>query len=312
MRRVFIVLLFLFVTVQSLPVTASDSGSERILIFAPHPDDEALSSPGLVKKALSRGDKVKIVLFTCGDANTRSMNAMVEKYPDMTYDRDGDDDFDMIDYGILRHGESISGIKMMGLSPEDVIYMGYPDGGGARIWRSVDPQTSPYTNTDRVPRAYSFAYNPGSLYNRTSCLADFEKIIKDFDPTIVVTPRPTDTHGDHWALDKFVSQALDSLYADLSGFKAHLGYLIHWEKHQPNWPEDTSKWEQPLNHPKPHLEVVLADYDLSIDEKKKIIDQHFSQTLNFGRYLRNFAKETEIFWLESLGPHGSLEEILAF
>lgn len=312
MRRFFIVVLFLFGVSQSFPVTAADPGGERILIFAPHPDDEALSSPGLVRKALSQGDKVKIVIFTCGDANTNAKEALEAEYPEKAVDRDGDGDFDMIDMGILRHEESLSGIKLMGLSPEDVIFMGYPDGGGGRLWRFEEPQTSPYTQTNKVPEAYSFAYNPGSLYNRSSCLADFEKIIRDFDPTIVVTPRPTDTHGDHWSLCKFVSQSLMELYTDLSGFKAHLGYLVHWEKHQPGWPENTSKWEQPANHPKPHLEVVLADYGLSIDEKKKIVDQHLTQTIKFGPYLRNFAKETEIFWLESLGPHGSLEEILAF
>jgi LmbE family N-acetylglucosaminyl deacetylase len=291
---------------------AADSGSERILIFAPHPDDEALSSPGLVRKALSRGDKVKVVLFTCGDANTNSMNSLVEKFPEMTYDRDGDGDFDMIDYGILRHDESISGIKLMGLTPDDVIFMGYPDGGGGRLWRSSDPQMSPYTHTDKVPEAYSFAYNPGSPYNREGCLGDFVSIIKDFNPTIVVTSRPTDTHGDHWSLCKFVSQALMQLHADLPDFKAHLGYLIHWEKHQPDWPEDTLNWEQPANHPKPHIEIDLAEYGLSVEQKKHIIDQHFTQTLNFGRYLRNFAKETEIFWLESLGPAGTLVEIFAW
>ena len=312
MRRIFVVLFVLLVVVFCLPAAASDSGGERILIFAPHPDDEALSSPGLIRKALSRGDKVKIVLFTCGDANRNSMEALEERYPEKAVDRDGDGDFDMIDFGIVRHDESISGIKLMGLTPDDVIFMGYPDGGGGRIWRSVEPQMSPYTHTDKVPEAYSFAYNPGSPYSRAGCLGDFVNIIKDFNPTIVLTPRPTDTHGDHWSLCAFVSQALMQLYGDLPGFKAHLGYLIHWERHQPNWPEDSSEWEQPLNHTKPNIQIPLADSGLTIEEKKQIIDQHLTQTLNFGRYLRNFAKETEIFWLESLGPKGTLEEIIAW
>ncbi len=312
MRREFTLLFFLLGFAQSLPATASDQGTERILIFAPHPDDEALSSPGLVARSLRRGDKVKIVLFTCGDANTSAREALEERYPEKAVDRDGDGDFDMIDFGIVRHDESISGIKLMGLTPDDVIYMGYPDGGGGELWSSVEPQMSPNTHSDKVPVEYTFAYNPGSPYNRTGCLGDFVSIIKDFNPTIVVTPRPTDTHGDHWSLCKFVSQALIQLNPDLPDFKAHLGYLIHWEKHQPGWPEDASEWEQPLNHPKPLIHVDLADAGLTIEDKKQIIDQHLTQTLNFGRYLRNFAKKTEIFWLESLGPQGTLEEILNF
>jgi N-acetyl-1-D-myo-inositol-2-amino-2-deoxy-alpha-D-glucopyranoside deacetylase len=312
MKKIRRILSFLLIIGFCMPAIAAASGGERIMIFAPHPDDEALSSPGLVRKALSQGDKVKVVLFTCGDANASSKEVLVEQHPDRTFDRDGDGDFDMIDYGILRHDESMAAIKLMGLNPEDVIFMGYPDGGGSGIWSSASPQKSPHTNTDKVPLEYDFAYNPGSPYNRSSCLADFISIIREFDPTIVVTPRVTDTHGDHWALAKFVSQALSHLYTDLSNYKAHLGYLIHWEHHQPSWPGDSVEWERPVRHPKPHIQVVLADYGLTIEEKKHIIDQNFSQTLRFGRYLRNFAKRTEIFWLESLGPHGSLEEILAF
>lgn len=312
MKNIFSAFLFLIVSFFSFPALASESGGERILIFAPHPDDEALSSPGLVARALSRGDKVKIVLFTCGDANTNARETLEEMYPEKAVDRDGDGDFDMIDFGILRHDESISGIELMGLTPDDVIFMGYPDGGGGRLWSSVEPQTSPHTHSDKVPGAYTFAYNPGSPYNRAGCLGDFVSIIRDFNPTIVVTTRPTDTHGDHWSLYKFVSQALMQLNADLPDFKAHLGYLIHWEKHQPGWPEDSLEWDQPANHSEPHIEVSLAESGLTVEEKKQIIDQHFTQTLNFGRYLRNFAKETEIFWLESLGPAGTLEEILNF
>ena len=312
MRKSLILSLF-FLTFFGFPGSGlSSPGPERILIFAPHPDDEALSSPGLVRRALNRGDEVKIVLFTCGDANTSAKETLEERYPEKAVDRDGDGDFDMIDFGILRRDESLSGMRMMGLSPDDVIFMGYPDGGGGRLWRFEEPQTSPYTHTNKVPEAYSFAYNPGSPYSRTACLADFVSIIKEFDPTIVVTPRATDTHGDHWTLCKFVSQALMQLYGDLTGYKAHLSYLVHWEKHQPDWPEDSIEWERPLFHPKPDIEVPLAEAGMTVEEKRQIIDQHFTQTLNFGPYLRNFAKETEIFWLESLGPHATLEEILAF
>jgi len=68
MKKGLILPLF-FLTIVGLPGFGLGSpGPERILIFAPHPDDEALSSPGLVRRALNRGDEVKIVLFTCGDA----------------------------------------------------------------------------------------------------------------------------------------------------------------------------------------------------------------------------------------------------
>lgn len=308
-----LILSLLFLIIFGFPGFGLGSpGTERILIFAPHPDDEALSTPGLIRKALSQGDTVKVVLFTCGDANISAMEALVEQHPEKTYDRDGDGDFDMLDYGILRHEETLSGMKLVGLSSDDVTFMGYPDGGCSRVWLSETPHKSPFTLENSVPEAYDFAFNPGNPYSRSACQADFLKIIRGFDPTIVVSPRVTDTHGDHWSLAKFVSQSLAVLYNDLSNYKAHLGYLIHWEANQPSWPERSSEWRHPTGHPKFVIEVSLADYGLSIGEKRKVINEHFSQTLTFGPYLRNFAKRTEIFWLESLGPHGSLEEILAF
>lgn len=312
MKKVVGILSLLFAMSTGLPFILAERGSERIIIFAPHPDDEALSSPGLIRKALSRGDTVKVVLFTCGDANTSAMEELVARHPEMAYDRDGDGDFDMLDYGILRRNETLSGMKLTGLSEDDLIFMGYPDGGCAKIWLSETPYKSPFTLKEAVPEEYGFAYNPGNPYSRSACLADFTGIIRAFDPTIVVTPRVTDTHGDHWSLAKFVTQSLAGLYSELSNYKAHLGYLIHWEANQPSWPERSSEWRHPTGHPEYVIEVSLADYGLSIGEKRKIINEHFSQTLTFGPYLRNFAKRTEIFWLESLGPHGSLEEILAW
>ncbi len=40
---------------------------ERILIFAPHPDDELLGNGGLIQDAKNRGDEVIVVLMTNGD-----------------------------------------------------------------------------------------------------------------------------------------------------------------------------------------------------------------------------------------------------
>ena len=41
----------------------------RILILAPHPDDECLGTGGLIQQALAKGAKVKVVFITNGDNN---------------------------------------------------------------------------------------------------------------------------------------------------------------------------------------------------------------------------------------------------
>ena len=41
----------------------------RILILAPHPDDECLGTGGLIQQALAKGAKVKVIFITNGDNN---------------------------------------------------------------------------------------------------------------------------------------------------------------------------------------------------------------------------------------------------
>ncbi|MEI6121822.1 MAG: PIG-L family deacetylase, partial [Opitutae bacterium] len=41
----------------------------RILILAPHPDDECLGTGGLIQQALAKGAKIKVIFITNGDNN---------------------------------------------------------------------------------------------------------------------------------------------------------------------------------------------------------------------------------------------------
>ena len=43
-----------------------DAG-ERLLVIAPHPDDETLGAGGLIQRVLERGGTVRVVLVTAGD-----------------------------------------------------------------------------------------------------------------------------------------------------------------------------------------------------------------------------------------------------
>lgn len=56
------------------------SSDDKILILAPHPDDEAISSAGIIQKALSAGAKIRIVYLTNGEYNQGSY-LIYEKRP---------------------------------------------------------------------------------------------------------------------------------------------------------------------------------------------------------------------------------------
>ena len=50
---------------QSLPVSAQT----RLLVIAPHPDDETLGCGLLLQQVLAAGGEVRIILMTDGDNN---------------------------------------------------------------------------------------------------------------------------------------------------------------------------------------------------------------------------------------------------
>ena len=56
--------------IDAYPALALD-GYHRLLVLAPHCDDETLGAGGLIREALRRGMDVRVVIATAGDAYTR-------------------------------------------------------------------------------------------------------------------------------------------------------------------------------------------------------------------------------------------------
>lgn len=48
--------------------TLEIGNGERLLVLAPHPDDESLSSAGLIQQVLENGGSVRSTVVTSGDA----------------------------------------------------------------------------------------------------------------------------------------------------------------------------------------------------------------------------------------------------
>src|SRR6267378_1767899 len=90
------------------------AAAKTILFIAPHPDDETLVSGGRIRQAVLAGDTVKIIVITNGDING-------------------------VDRGYTREGESVSAAQMLGLTEQDVIFLGYPDGSMMDIYNAASP-----------------------------------------------------------------------------------------------------------------------------------------------------------------------------
>jgi LmbE family N-acetylglucosaminyl deacetylase len=197
-------------------------GVKRILILAPHCDDETLGAGGLIQAAVQRGIEVQVVIATNGDgfrfATSRTFRKLAPNAKDY------------IHMGETRQQESLAALAKLGVPAENVHFLGYPDRGTPALlgknWSSSMPYTSPYIHVNHSP--YPNTYNPASVYAGEDYLADLESIIGGYRPDLVIYPHPEDVHPDHWGLNVFTRLALTELnHKDSSYQPEQLTYLVH-------------------------------------------------------------------------------------
>src|SRR5262245_42602217 len=97
-----------------------DAGT-RLLVLAPHPDDEALGAAGLMHRVKTAGGSVRVVLMTSGDAFPEGVMAAEH------IRRPGPRDFRR--YGSLRERETIAATAALGIDRAHVWFLGFPDEG---------------------------------------------------------------------------------------------------------------------------------------------------------------------------------------
>src|SRR6476619_6825594 len=92
----------------------------RLLVLAPHPDDEALGAAGLIRRVVGAGGSVRVILVTSGDAFPEGLEAATHvRRPtarDFRY------------YGSLRERETLAGMEALGVRRSQIEFLGFPDG----------------------------------------------------------------------------------------------------------------------------------------------------------------------------------------
>ncbi|HZO85098.1 MAG TPA: PIG-L family deacetylase [Verrucomicrobiae bacterium] len=197
---------------------------DRVLVLAPHPDDEVLGCGGVIQEALAKGIPARVVFLTYGDHNEWSF-LVYRKHPVVEPGA-------LRRMGLVRHDEAVAAGQVLGLASNQLTFLGYPDLGTLPIWTSHwndDPAfRSLLTDTAQVP--YTNALRPGASYRGEEILRDLESVIRDFRPTKVFVSHPMDHHPDHRALYLFATVALWNLRNELK--PELLPYLIHHK----DWP----------------------------------------------------------------------------
>ncbi len=260
---------------------------ERLLIIAPHPDDEVLGCGGLMATAAAMGVPVRVVYLTNGDGFPAAAALTARATPDAD---------ECLQLGRLRQQEARHGLHLLGLSPNDAVFLGYPDRG--LLPMAVRPNRvarSATTGASAVP--YGDALTPNAPYLAPVLVADLRRVLAEFQPTRVFTTHPLDDHEDHAAAALFTYEAIQQ--ACEAGELAQKPTLYYYLVHRGDWPlPQGDHMNRPLMPP-----IGLNDADWQMfalshaaqAAKRHALQAHESQYALMSRFLNSFLRRNELF-----------------
>ncbi len=281
------------------PVPLSDPArrvtrDDSVLVFAAHPDDEALGAGGVIHAAVLAGARVHVAIFTNGDGYVEGVDVGFHTLLS-TPER-------FIAYGERRQREAVAAAARVGLAASQVSFLGYPDRGLAVLWgpgwNCDHLYTSPYTRRSRSP--YPLAFHPGVSYCGQHVSEDVEGLLRRERPTIIATHHPDDTHRDHWAAGAFVMAALEQLRGEDVAWTRTvrvMSYLVH----RGGWPQPQA-YAPDLGLAPPAdiqrtgsgwIEYPLAQADE--DAKRMAILEYRTQVQLLRAYMLSFVRRNELF-----------------
>ena len=264
---------------------------DRILIIAPHPDDETVGTAGVIQSAQKTGAGVRIVYLTHGDYNEIA-SLFYQKKPLVLKS-------DFIKSGQIRRSEAVAAMKTLGLEEKNLIFLGYPDFGTLSIWRShwgeARSLTSFPTGLNHVPYENDFSY--GRPFKGESVVHDFEKILLVFQPTFVFVTPPFDLNPDHKAAYLYLNTALLNLSGKMTLPKVYL-YPVHVAR----WPAPKKYRPGDALLPPFHIQggrkLNWISFDLGPEEtalKREALAKYKSHISYSRNFLLSFARKNELF-----------------
>ena len=146
--------------------------SDRVMVLAPHPDDETLGAGIALQQAHAAGAAVQVVFATAGEANPWPQRWIERRWHLDTNDRKR--------WGARRSDEARAALSRLGLPEVTAAFMGWPDGGILPLLMD---------DGDRL-------------------IAQLASLLASFRPTRVILPSIRDHHPDHSALNMLARAAL--------------------------------------------------------------------------------------------------------
>jgi LmbE family N-acetylglucosaminyl deacetylase len=268
--------------------------NDSVVVFAAHPDDEAIGAGGLIHAAVLAGARVHIVYLTNGDGYLEGLDVGFRTLLSTPVR--------FIQYGQRRQREAIAAANRLGVQADHLTFLGYPDRGLAVLWGQAwtcdHLYTSPYTRRNRSP--YPVAYRPRIGYCGQHVLEDVESVLRRERPTVIVSHDAGDTHRDHWAAGAFVMMGLEQLRAEDTVWTKTVRvwpYLVH----RAQWPVPrTYAPDLPLVPPGDLVTSSASWTEYPLDQtdrdaKRAALLEYRTQTQLLRGYMLSFVRRNELF-----------------
>jgi LmbE family N-acetylglucosaminyl deacetylase len=271
----------------------------RLVVFAPHPDDEVLAAGGLIQHVREAGGTVRVVYITSGDSYTDSvkLEQHVGTPKGANYRA----------YGHQREFEARAAMRILGVGAWSLTFLGFPNDGLTRLMSTYWSERhaayrSPYTRQRRPAQSDTFI--PDTEYRGEDLTQELAEIIGDFKPTIILVPRPEDQHPDHCATWFFVADALGDVLRVQPRLRTDLvNYIVHYNSWAVEDQDPFLKPPEDLDGGTGWLTVPLTDRE--VDGKRAAVHAYQSQMAAIGWFLDGFVRHNEVFSRPPL-PHISL------
>jgi LmbE family N-acetylglucosaminyl deacetylase len=269
---------------RPLPEIAQPAASDRILVVAPHIDDEAIAAAGYVSAARAVGAEVYVVYLTAGDCNrtsARMMGRTLRPKPSV-----------YLRMGERRFGEALEAMERLKVPRANVFLLGYPD-GGLRAMLDAPNEVVRSRGTARTEVPYAEAVAPGSSYRLDNLLRDLDGVLRIAQPTEVILPVSFDAHRDHSAAGEITLRVLAA-----SGMEPRtLGYLIHASRFPMPFRPAAGR---ALNPPPALARKAWRTFPLTAEQerqKKRVLQAYSSQRRDPYLYLLTaaFVRRNELF-----------------
>jgi LmbE family N-acetylglucosaminyl deacetylase len=278
------------------PINLKVTRATRLLVLAPHPDDDVLGAGGLIRRVAAAGGQVHVVWLTSGDGFPEGVETAEGISPRVAHLKPRD----YMDYGALREQEARSALASLGVHDQSLSFLGFPDEGLCELastYLSAKAKAfqSPYTG--RISPPLTEQVVRGVAYRGYDLRRELERVVTSFRPTLIVAPHPQDEHPDHCSTHIFLKEALDALSRTGHARPRILHYLVHYRQ----WPlVDENENASVLLPPRgfPPAEGRWTSLTLTPEEigaKRVALLLYHSQMLVIGRLLSAFGRSNELF-----------------